>query len=127
MASAIGIACAHSMMAVNFLAGDNVIVALLGLCLFMASFSSGYGPTTWVLASEIFPLSHRGAGMGCATFVNRFLSGVVAISFLSLQRALTPAGTFTMLACVALLALAFTWCVRLCHDIYLFGQKKRMY
>ena len=36
--------------------------------------------------------------MGLATFTNRFISGVMAISFLSLQDVLSSAGVFLMFA-----------------------------
>ncbi len=107
--SGLGMAAAHVVVAINYLAGTSVYVALFGLSLFMAAFSSGYGPTAWVLAAEIFPLSHRGAGMGAATFANRFTSGVVAISFLSLQRALTAPGIFFAFAGLALVSVVFTY------------------
>ena len=65
-----GIVVAHLMMAGNFLGGNNMVVALLGLSIFMASFSAGIGPTTWVLAAEIFPLAHRGLVLTPPTFFN---------------------------------------------------------
>ena len=45
--------------------------------------------------------------MGVATLLNRLISGTIALSFLSLTRALTPAGTFTSFAAIALLACVF--------------------
>ena len=45
--------------------------------------------------------------MGVATLLNRLISGGIALSFLSLTRALTPAGTFSMFAILALLACVF--------------------
>ena len=45
--------------------------------------------------------------MGVATLLNRLISGCIALSFLSLTRALTPAGTFAGFALIALLACAF--------------------
>ena len=60
--------------------------ALFGQCLFMATFSVGFGPITWVYSSEIFPLKVRGVGMGVSTFVNRVTSGIIAMSFLSMVK-----------------------------------------
>ena len=45
--------------------------------------------------------------MGVATLLNRLISGSIALSFLSLTRALTPTGTFSMFTGIALLACAF--------------------
>ncbi len=51
----------------------------------MFSWRCRYGPVTWVLAAEIFPLNVRGTAMGLATCINRLTSGAVAMTFLSLQ------------------------------------------
>ena len=45
--------------------------------------------------------------MGVATLLNRLISGAIALSFLSLTRALTPTGTFATFTLIALLACAF--------------------
>ena len=112
IASGLGIAAAHALLSINYLSGDSMYLALIGLCLFMASFSSGYGPTAWVVAAEIFPLSLRGLALGAATFANRLTSGMTAITFLSLQKALSPAGVFFLFAMLALFSVVFTvFCV----------------
>ena len=48
---------------------------------YMAFFSLGIGPVTWLLASEVFPLSLRGKAMALATTNNRLVSTLIAISF----------------------------------------------
>ena len=73
----------------------------------MAAFSIGSGPCSMMVASECFPLQVRGLAMGVATLLNRTISGVIALSFLSLTRALTPTGTFCLFAGIALGACAF--------------------
>ena len=60
-----------------------------------------------MVASECFPLPVRGLAMGVATLLNRTISGLIALTFLSLTRALTPAGTFSGFAAIALLACVF--------------------
>ena len=60
-----------------------------------------------MVASECFPLQVRGLAMGVATLLNRLISGSIALSFLSLTRALTPTGTFCLFAGIALGACAF--------------------
>ena len=49
----------------------------------------------------------RGLAMGVATLVNRVTSGCIAISFLSLTSALTPAVTYYTFAAIALGACYF--------------------
>ena len=62
-----------------------------------------------MVASELFPLQVRGFALGVATLVNRTTSGLVALSFLSLSRSLTPAGAYYLFASLALGAAAFVW------------------
>ena len=49
----------------------------------------------------------RGFALGVATLVNRTTSGMVALSFLSLARTLTPAGAYYLYACLAVCACLF--------------------
>ena len=108
LASNLGIATAQALIGVSFAAGGVTWAALVGQLLFMASFSLGAGPCTMMLVSELLPLSVRGVGLGVATLLNRLASGTVATSFLSLNKALTPAGTFFAFSAAALAAAACT-------------------
>ena len=49
----------------------------------------------------------RGFALGVATLVNRVTSGTVALTFLSLSRALSPAGAYFLFVLIALLAMGF--------------------
>jgi len=60
------------LLGVNFIVGSTVGLALFSQCFFMASFSIGFGPVTWILIGEIFPLRIRGRAAGLATFINRW-------------------------------------------------------
>ena len=57
-------------------------------------------------------LQVRGFALGVATLVNRVTSGTVALTFLSLSRALTPAGAYYAFAGLAVCACAFISKVR---------------
>lgn len=59
------------LLGINFLVESTVALALFSQCFFMASFSIGFGPVTWILVGEIFPLRIRGQAAGLATFINR--------------------------------------------------------
>ena len=107
LASNAGIALSQGLLALSFLLGGSVGLAVAGQCLFMAAFSIGSGPCSMMVASECFPLQVRGLAMGVATLLNRLISGSIALSFLSLTRALTPTGTFAAFTLIALLACAF--------------------
>ena len=98
---------AFAMVAFSFLAGDILGLTIAGICLFMAGFSTGFGPLTWVIASEIFPLRVRGLAVGIATFINRIVSGTIAMTYLSLSKLITEAGAFFLFAGIAFCSLIF--------------------
>ena len=80
-------------------------------CLFCGSFSIGWGPITWVLISEIFPLTIRSRAMSVCTVVNRLMSGTVALTFLSLQDAITPAGAWFFYMTISVISVIFVFCL----------------
>ncbi|EDQ89041.1 predicted protein [Monosiga brevicollis MX1] len=107
MGSGVGIMLSCLLVAISFEAGDILGLTLLGIFLFMATFSFGFGPLTWVVSSEIFPLQVRGPALGLATFVNRVVSGIITSTYLSMAQGLTPAGSFFLFAGLSLLSVAF--------------------
>ena len=109
LVSTAGIALAQLLLGISFSHGRIVPLALAGQALFMASFSLGAGPCSMMVASELFPLQVRGFALGVATLINRTTSGAVALTFLSLSRALTPAGAYYLFCALACVACAFIW------------------
>lgn len=94
--------------------GDTSNPAAAAACLvavlaFVGAFSVGMGPLTWVYSSEILPLRLRGQGVGLGTVVNRTMSGVVSMTFLSLYQAITMAGAFYLYAGFAVAAFVFVY------------------
>jgi sugar porter (SP) family MFS transporter len=53
---------------VNNIAGQKVLVAFV--CIYIAFFASTWGPITWVITGEIFPLAVRAKGMSLAVASN---------------------------------------------------------
>lgn len=51
--SGLGMAVSCIIVASSFEAGDIVGLTIFGICLFMATFSLGWGPMTWVVVSEV--------------------------------------------------------------------------
>ncbi|KAF7810903.1 polyol transporter 5-like [Senna tora] len=68
---------------------------------YVATFSIGAGPITWVYSSEIFPLKLRAQGAAMGVVVNRVTSGVISMTFLSLQKAITIGGAFFLFGSIA--------------------------
>eukprot|EP01147_Barroeca_monosierra_P007730 gene7730-9927_t len=109
MASALGMCIAFIVTAISFKLGNLFQLTITGISMYMAAFSIGFGPIAWVIASEVIPLHVRGLAMGIATFINRILSGTIAMSYLSMKHALTSAGTFYFFSAVALLSGIFVY------------------
>ncbi|KVH95924.1 probable polyol transporter 4 [Cynara cardunculus var. scolymus] len=87
----------------------GVALAILSICGNVAFFSIGIGPVCWVLTSEIFPLRLRAQASALGAVGNRVCSGVVAMSFLSVSRAISMAGTFSIFTVLSALSVAFVY------------------
>lgn len=87
----------------------SIALAILFVCGNVAFFSVGIGPVCWVLTSEIFPLRLRAQASGLGAVGNRMCSGLVAMSFLSVSRAITVGGTFLIFSVISALSVAFVY------------------
>uniref|UniRef100_A0A1J3H802 Putative polyol transporter 4 n=1 Tax=Noccaea caerulescens TaxID=107243 RepID=A0A1J3H802_NOCCA len=87
----------------------GISLALLFVCGNVAFFSVGMGPVCWVLTSEIFPLRLRAQASALGAVGNRVCSGLVAMSFLSVSRAITVGGTFFVFSLVSALSVIFVY------------------
>jgi SP family arabinose:H+ symporter-like MFS transporter len=74
---------------------------------YVAAFATGLGPGAWVYIAEIFPTNVRGRAMSIATAVLWLSCILVSNSFLTLLRALGPAGAFAVYAGICALAVLF--------------------
>ncbi|XP_077233295.1 putative polyol transporter 6 [Tasmannia lanceolata] len=74
---------------------------------FVAFFSIGLGPITWVYSSEIFPLRLRAQGASIGVAVNRAMNATISMTFISLYKAITIGGAFFLFAGVAVVAWVF--------------------
>ncbi|KAK3136591.1 hypothetical protein QOZ80_5BG0439040 [Eleusine coracana subsp. coracana] len=93
-----------------FDAGAGVAAAsVAAVVAFVVAFSVGFGPLAWVYSSEILPLRLRGQGAGLGTAMNRIMSGVVTMTFISLYQRITMAGAFYLYAAVAVAAFVFVY------------------
>lgn len=93
-------------------AKDDPVVAgisVAAVVAFVCTFSVGFGPLAWVYSSEILPLRLRGQGAGLGTAMNRVMSGIVTMTFISLYGAITMAGTFYLYAAVAAASFVFIY------------------
>lgn len=90
--------------------GDSALgtaVAILCVCGNVAFFSVGIGPICWVVSSEVFPLRLRAQASAIGSVGSRVSSSLIAMSFLSVARAITVGGTFIVFAAISALSVAF--------------------
>ncbi|PIN06265.1 putative transporter (major facilitator superfamily) [Handroanthus impetiginosus] len=87
----------------------GIALAILSVCGNVAFFSVGMGPVCWVVTSEIFPLRVRAQASALGAVGNRVCSGFVAMSFLSVSRAITVGGTFFIFSAFSALSVAFVY------------------
>ncbi|XP_009408151.2 probable polyol transporter 4 isoform X1 [Musa acuminata AAA Group] len=85
----------------------GILVAILSVCGNVAFFSVGIGPICWVLSSEIFPQRLRAQAVALGTVGNRVSSGLITMSFLSMCRAITVAGTFFIFSAISAMSVIF--------------------
>lgn len=104
-----GMAISLIMVGLAFHFGWTGYGLLLFILLYIASFAASYGPVTWVVISEIFPIKMRGIAMSVATFVLWFAVYVVTQMFPILLEQAGPAVTFWVFGAMALLAFIFVW------------------
>ncbi|GJN34967.1 hypothetical protein PR202_gb23684 [Eleusine coracana subsp. coracana] len=76
---------------------------------FMATFSLGFGPVIWIYQSEVLPLRLRAQGTGVGTALNRMLSAVVGMTFISMYKAVGMAGSFYIFAAFSAMAWVFVY------------------
>lgn len=84
-----------------------IVVCVIAVCADVSFFSIGLGPITWVYSSEVFPLRLRAQGTSLAVSVNRLVSGVVSMTFLSITKKITFGGMFFVLAGIMVFATMF--------------------
>ncbi|KAI3886174.1 hypothetical protein MKW92_039003 [Papaver armeniacum] len=87
----------------------GIALAILLVCGNVAFFSVGIGPVCWVLTSEIFPLRVRAQAAALGAVGNRLCSGLIAMSFLSVSRAITVGGTFFIFSLISAVSVAFVY------------------
>uniref|UniRef100_A0A672PYD6 Solute carrier family 2 member 8 n=1 Tax=Sinocyclocheilus grahami TaxID=75366 RepID=A0A672PYD6_SINGR len=71
-------------------------------------FALGWGPTPWLVMSEIFPTRVRGLGSALCVLTNWTCAFIVTKTFQNLMDAITSAGTFWMFSGLCALNVIFT-------------------
>ncbi|TDZ20166.1 Sugar transport protein 14 [Colletotrichum orbiculare MAFF 240422] len=66
--------------------------------LFAIAYGPGEGPCAFVYSAEVFPLSHREAGMAWAVATNMFWATIVSLTWPALLKSLGPTACFSLFA-----------------------------
>ena len=85
----------------------NATLVLIGILGFIASFAISLGPVTWVLFSELFPLSIKAIAISFVGAINSLVSFGVQFVFPWELSAIGSAPTFFIFAALGLLGLIF--------------------
>ncbi|XP_076929439.1 polyol transporter 5-like isoform X2 [Bidens hawaiensis] len=91
---------------------DHKITWAIALCIamilsYVAFFSIGMGPITWVYSSEIFPLRLRAQGCSLGVAMSRVVSGTIGMTFISLFEAISIGGAFFLFSGIAVFGFVF--------------------
>lgn len=84
-------------------------IAFCALVVYVTAFSFSFGPVTWILLTELFPVSLKGDAMSLAQAVNWTANVFVSVTFLDAVRVLTLPLVFTVHLIFGLLAILFIY------------------
>ncbi|XP_042960081.1 D-xylose-proton symporter-like 3, chloroplastic [Carya illinoinensis] len=87
--------------------GGFPIVAVASLLLYVGCYQISFGPISWLMVSEIFPLRTRGRGISLAVLTNFGSNAIVTFAFAPLKDFLGAENIFLLFGAIALLSLLF--------------------
>jgi len=85
------------------------VVTTVALMLYVSGYQVGFGPISWLLISEVFPLNVRGAALSLAAIVNFASNITMTLTQEVLQEALTPSGVFFGYLALTIVSMIFVW------------------
>ncbi len=105
-----GMVVCLAILGISFLINAEWIdrIAMFALMGYVGFFAIGLGPVTWVVISEIFPLSVRAQAIGIAALVNWACNFVVSLTFLDLLYFIGSSLTFFVYAIIGVFAFLFS-------------------
>ena len=89
------------------LGGAGLVFGFAGVVLFIFGYTMGFGSLGWVYASESFPTRLRSLGSSTMLTSNLVANAIIAAVFLTVLHSLGGAGTFAVLAVLAVAAFGF--------------------
>jgi MFS transporter, SP family, arabinose:H+ symporter len=93
-----------------FLSGTpRLVVIMIGLDFFIASFAVGVGGTGWTLQGEVFPTAVRGQAASFCAMIDWLANFLLIMVFPVWQNALSLGGVLVCFAALCALAIVFVW------------------
>lgn len=80
---------------------------LAALFIYIGGYQVGFGPISWLLISEIFPLKVRGKAVSIAVVTNFFFNAVMAFLFPVELETIGSAGTFYLYGAILALGILY--------------------
>eukprot|EP00897_Mesotaenium_endlicherianum_P000931 jgi/Mesen1/10839/ME000093S10358 len=103
-----GLVASLFLLATFYLTGSTMPALSVGsLLLYVGCYQVSFGPISWLMVSEVFPLRIRGRALGVATLVNFGSNALVAFALPPIQDTLGQAGTFITFGLIGVSSLAF--------------------
>ncbi|KAI3788079.1 hypothetical protein L2E82_00723 [Cichorium intybus] len=87
--------------------GGFPLIAVGALLLYVGCYQISFGPISWLMVSEIFPLRTRGKGISLAVLTNFGSNALVTFAFSPLKELLGAENLFLLFGAIALLSLGF--------------------
>ncbi|KAK4771952.1 hypothetical protein SAY86_013727 [Trapa natans] len=87
--------------------GGFPLAAVAALLLYVGCYQISFGPISWLMVSEIFPLRTRGRGISLAVLTNFGSNAIVTFAFFPLKEALGAENVFLLFGAIALVSLLF--------------------
>ncbi|KAM7501865.1 hypothetical protein LguiB_000769 [Lonicera macranthoides] len=82
-------------------------VAVASLLLCVSSYQISFGPISWLMVSEIFPIRTRGRGISLAVITNFGSHAIITFAFSPMQELLGATNLFFLFGLLTLVSLAF--------------------
>nr|AFK37407.1 unknown [Lotus japonicus] len=87
--------------------GGFPLVAVGALLLYVGCYQISFGPISWLMVSETFPIRTRGRGISLAVLTNFASNAVVTFAFSPLKELLGAENLFLLFGAISLVALLF--------------------
>ena len=84
-------------------------ISFVALVAYITAYSISFGPITWILLSELFPLNLKARAISLGQAVNWTANAVVSVTFLDLVHTFTLPAVFTGYLVMSVLSLAFIY------------------